>query len=145
MDQQPNVSSQNANKPSKLMALLALVIAFALPFVLVKLFPHKHRAHYSDSPKSLADIEDKPIPPIPPSPVPQEERNPSSSAGDTMLTVINKVSGAVPKKVTRIEKKSRYPLNPLLNHPLQLPIPSLQTELSKLMAGKLLKRSGGTP
>ncbi|KTD07178.1 peptidoglycan DD-metalloendopeptidase family protein [Legionella jamestowniensis] len=118
MDQQPNVSSQNANKPSKLMALLALVIAFALPFVLVKLFPHKHRAHYSDSPKSLADIEDKPIPPIPPSPVPQEERNPSSSAGDTMLTVINKVSGAVPKKVTRIEKKKPIPAEPSAKPPV---------------------------
>jgi murein DD-endopeptidase MepM/ murein hydrolase activator NlpD len=41
MDQQPNVSLTNPNKPSILLVLIALVVAFSLPFVLVKSFPHK--------------------------------------------------------------------------------------------------------
>ncbi|WP_028389251.1 M23 family metallopeptidase [Legionella fairfieldensis] len=41
MDQRPNVSLENSAKPSKLLALIALVIACALPFILVKSFPHK--------------------------------------------------------------------------------------------------------
>jgi murein DD-endopeptidase MepM/ murein hydrolase activator NlpD len=55
MDQQPNVlvSLESSPKPSKLMALIALVIAFALPFILVKSFSHKHKAvvaSFSSSP-----------------------------------------------------------------------------------------------
>ncbi|MBA2710182.1 MAG: peptidoglycan DD-metalloendopeptidase family protein [Tatlockia sp.] len=46
MDQRPNVSIKNSNKPSKLMVLIALAIAIVLPFILVKLFPHKQKANY---------------------------------------------------------------------------------------------------
>ncbi|KTD27927.1 MULTISPECIES: peptidoglycan DD-metalloendopeptidase family protein [Legionella] len=48
MDQRPNVSLKNSTKPSKLLALIALAIAFALPFILVKSFPHKQKANYSN-------------------------------------------------------------------------------------------------
>ncbi|KTC88263.1 MULTISPECIES: peptidoglycan DD-metalloendopeptidase family protein [Legionella] len=47
MDQRPNVSVDNSTKPSKLMALIALVIAFALPFILVKSFSHKQKISYN--------------------------------------------------------------------------------------------------
>ncbi|CDZ75744.1 Glycyl-glycine endopeptidase ALE-1 precursor [Legionella massiliensis] len=46
MDQRPNVSLENSSKPSKVMALIALVIAIALPFILVKSFPNKQKANY---------------------------------------------------------------------------------------------------
>lgn len=46
MDQRPNVSLENSAKPSKLLALIALVIAFALPFILVKTFSHKQKINY---------------------------------------------------------------------------------------------------
>lgn len=49
MDQKPNVSIKNADKPSKLLALTALVFAFALPFILVKSFPHKQQLSYNNS------------------------------------------------------------------------------------------------
>ncbi|ARG99282.1 peptidoglycan DD-metalloendopeptidase family protein [Legionella micdadei] len=47
MDQRPNVSVKNSTKPSKLLALIALAIAFALPFILVKSFSHKQKANYT--------------------------------------------------------------------------------------------------
>lgn len=53
MDQRPNVSLENSAKPSKLLALLALVIAFALPFILVKSFPHKQKANYDKNQQHL--------------------------------------------------------------------------------------------
>lgn len=46
MDQRPNVSINNSAKPSKLLALIALAVAFALPFILVKSFPNKQKANY---------------------------------------------------------------------------------------------------
>jgi murein DD-endopeptidase MepM/ murein hydrolase activator NlpD len=49
MDQRPNVSIKNSAKPSKLMALIALAIAISLPFILVKLFPHKQKANYDST------------------------------------------------------------------------------------------------
>lgn len=49
MDQRPNVSVDNSTKPSKLMALIALLIAFALPFILVKSFSHKQRTSYNSA------------------------------------------------------------------------------------------------
>lgn len=45
MDHRPNVSLNNPQKPSKLLALIALVIAFSLPFILVKSFPHKQKGN----------------------------------------------------------------------------------------------------
>lgn len=44
MDQRPNVSLNDPAKPSKLLALVALVVAFSLPFILVKSFPHKDKS-----------------------------------------------------------------------------------------------------
>lgn len=44
MDQKPNVLINNTNKPSRLLAVCALAIAFALPFILVNAFSHKHKA-----------------------------------------------------------------------------------------------------
>lgn len=42
MAPQSNISSNSSGKPSKLLAFIALAVAFVLPFVLVKTFPHKH-------------------------------------------------------------------------------------------------------
>lgn len=47
MDQEINVSLANSSKPSKLLALIALAIAFALPFILVKSFSHKRKHNTS--------------------------------------------------------------------------------------------------
>ncbi|HHF7346043.1 TPA: peptidoglycan DD-metalloendopeptidase family protein [Legionella feeleii] len=58
MDQRPNVSLESSAKPSKLLALIALVIAFALPFVLVKSFPHKHKTGYSENRLSVPELEE---------------------------------------------------------------------------------------
>ena len=62
MDQRPNVSLENSSKPSKILALFALVIAFALPFILVKSFPHKQKANYDTEEQHRLKIEelDKP-------------------------------------------------------------------------------------
>jgi len=58
MDQRPNVSINNSNKPSRLLALFALIIAFSLPFVLVKSFPHKQKSlNESENSLALSDIE----------------------------------------------------------------------------------------
>ncbi|STX52590.1 peptidase, M23/M37 family [Legionella busanensis] len=43
MDQQPNVSLDKSNKPSKILALIAILVAFALPFILVKTFHNKQK------------------------------------------------------------------------------------------------------
>ncbi|MBA2657707.1 MAG: peptidoglycan DD-metalloendopeptidase family protein [Tatlockia sp.] len=56
MDQRPNVSIKKSAKPSKLMAFIALVITFTLPFLLVKSFPHKQRIHYNRSELPAIDI-----------------------------------------------------------------------------------------
>lgn len=48
MDHRPNVSLNSPEKPSKLLALIALVIAFALPFILVKSFPHKQKTRFTN-------------------------------------------------------------------------------------------------
>lgn len=58
MDQRPNVSLENSAKPSKLLALIALVIAFALPFILVKSFPHKHKTSYGENRLSVPELEE---------------------------------------------------------------------------------------
>lgn len=58
MDQRPNVSLESSAKPSKLLALIALVIAFALPFILVKSFPHKQKINYASSRQSLPELKE---------------------------------------------------------------------------------------
>ena len=42
------ISITTPEKPSKILALLALVFAFALPFILVKTFPHKSKAKFTN-------------------------------------------------------------------------------------------------
>ncbi|STX29894.1 peptidase, M23/M37 family [Legionella beliardensis] len=49
MDQQPNVSVDKSSKPSKILALIAIIIAFALPFILVKTFHNKQRIAVNDT------------------------------------------------------------------------------------------------
>ncbi|MBA2653415.1 MAG: peptidoglycan DD-metalloendopeptidase family protein [Tatlockia sp.] len=61
MDQRPNVSLKNSAKPSKFMALIALVIAFALPFILVKSFPHKHKTNYDNLSQSAKPAQNSPV------------------------------------------------------------------------------------
>ncbi|MGQ3892073.1 peptidoglycan DD-metalloendopeptidase family protein [Legionella sp. CNM-4043-24] len=58
MDLPTNVSLGNSRKPSKLLALIALVVAFALPFLLVKTFPHKQISYVTSIPQSLQDSQD---------------------------------------------------------------------------------------
>lgn len=58
MDLPTNVSLSNSGKPSKLLALIALVVAFILPFVLVKTFPHKQKSFVTSIPPSLQDTQD---------------------------------------------------------------------------------------
>ena len=43
MDYQFNTTLHNSEKPSKLLALLALIVVFTLPFIMVKIFPHKNK------------------------------------------------------------------------------------------------------
>lgn len=65
MDQRPNVSLDNSTKPSKFMALIALVIAIALPFILVKSFPHKQKANYDpDLNQANTEIHESQLPTI---------------------------------------------------------------------------------
>ncbi|KTC87102.1 peptidoglycan DD-metalloendopeptidase family protein [Legionella brunensis] len=99
MDQQPSVSLQSLNKPSKLMALIALVIAFALPFILVKSFPHKHKASYSQSElptPAIAEPEEKPeVTNL----IIKEERKPSSSLANAKLSIKDITpAGPIPPK-----------------------------------------------
>ena len=56
MDQRPNVSIKNSAKPSKIMVLIALAIAIVLPFILVKLFPHKQKANYDIAQTSSVSV-----------------------------------------------------------------------------------------
>lgn len=58
MEQPTNVSLNNTGKPSKLMALIALAIAFALPFVLVKTFPHKQKSWVTSIPVAPAESDE---------------------------------------------------------------------------------------
>lgn len=41
MDPRPNLSLDKSKKPSRMLALGALLVSFSLPFILVKTFPHK--------------------------------------------------------------------------------------------------------
>ena len=56
MDYQFNVPLNSSEKPSKLLALLALVFAFTLPFIMVKIFPHKHKTKLSPPPSWVPEI-----------------------------------------------------------------------------------------
>ena len=51
-----HVSINTPQKPSKIIALLALVFAFALPFILVKTFPHKQKPRFTNKSMALPTI-----------------------------------------------------------------------------------------
>ena len=44
MAQQPNISKRPSGKPSKIIMSVALVIAFSLPYILVKNFAHQEKS-----------------------------------------------------------------------------------------------------
>lgn len=58
MAPQPDVSINSPNKPSKLLALIAIVVAISLPFILVKSFPHKNKSIIDNIPLTLPVTED---------------------------------------------------------------------------------------
>lgn len=58
MAPQSNVSLNSPNKPSKLLALLAIVVAISLPFILVKTFPHKNKSIIDSIPLTMPVTED---------------------------------------------------------------------------------------
>ncbi|MDP1614305.1 MAG: peptidoglycan DD-metalloendopeptidase family protein [Methylococcales bacterium] len=53
MAPRPSVSLNSPSKPSKLLAVFALAVAFTLPFILVKSFPHKNKSGFGSIPQSL--------------------------------------------------------------------------------------------
>lgn len=99
MDQQPKVTLQSANKPSTLMAVVALIVAFALPFILVKSFPHKHRT--TDTTSELPSVEFKQqsleLPEVELK-ITEEKRKPSSSLKNLELSTRDKVAEPIPVK-----------------------------------------------
>lgn len=54
MAPQTNVSLNSPSKPSKPLALIALVVAIALPFILVKSFPHRNKSIVTSIPQALS-------------------------------------------------------------------------------------------
>jgi murein DD-endopeptidase MepM/ murein hydrolase activator NlpD len=59
MAQQSNVPVNVPKKPSKLLALIALAVAFSLPFILVKTFPHKNKSVIDSIPLTLPAIQEQ--------------------------------------------------------------------------------------
>ncbi|KTD65244.1 peptidoglycan DD-metalloendopeptidase family protein [Legionella spiritensis] len=59
MAHRPNASLNKPARPSKLLALIALVIAFALPFILVKSFSHKQHSKFTSRTLALPKTNDK--------------------------------------------------------------------------------------
>ena len=55
-----HVSINTPEKPSKILALLALIFAFALPFILVKTFPHKQKTTFVNQSTTLPKIKSTP-------------------------------------------------------------------------------------
>lgn len=58
MAPQSDVSLNSPNKPSKLLALIAIAVAISLPFILVKTFPHKNKSIIDSIPLTLPVTED---------------------------------------------------------------------------------------
>ncbi len=59
MASQSNVTINTPRKPSKLLALIALAVAFSLPFILVKTFPHKNKSVIDSIPLTLPAIQEQ--------------------------------------------------------------------------------------
>lgn len=59
MASQSNVPINTPRKPSKLLALIALAVAFSLPFILVKTFPHKNKSVIDSIPLTLPAIQEQ--------------------------------------------------------------------------------------
>jgi murein DD-endopeptidase MepM/ murein hydrolase activator NlpD len=59
MAHKPNIPKRKPSKPSKLLMLFALIIAFSLPYFLVKNFAHHNKTDYMQQSLSLPDPEDE--------------------------------------------------------------------------------------
>ncbi len=58
MDRKPRIAQRQHGKPSKLLMLIALVVAFSLPYFLVKNFSHKKKTDFTKHSISLPQIEE---------------------------------------------------------------------------------------
>jgi murein DD-endopeptidase MepM/ murein hydrolase activator NlpD len=127
MDQQPNVSIENSAKPSKLLALIALVIAFVLPFILVKLFPHKQKANYVNQQGKLFTPELQPPPP-------------------SKIPIIAKQEPAVSTKLPAISKAAKLLSRVVAVQPsvtTAKPISSAAAPIEKKKGWQIVKTRGG--
>ncbi|MDI9819784.1 MULTISPECIES: peptidoglycan DD-metalloendopeptidase family protein [unclassified Legionella] len=145
MDQQPNVSLENSAKPSKFMALIALVIASALPFILVKSFSHKHKTH-SPFQQSAAEAPKLTAPPVlPKNQQLTRERN-ASSPESLNVNVTDKVTPDLMQqpKPAGIIATSQLPEQK--TSPLEKKIPGREWKTVKTQSGDslaiLFKRLG---
>jgi len=59
MAPQPDMSFHGPKKPSMLLAALAMVLAILLPFILVKIFPHKQNYLVDNVPMTLTSIDEE--------------------------------------------------------------------------------------
>jgi len=60
MAQRPNIPKRQSGKPSKLLTACALVIAFSLPYLLVKNFSHHSSNDYTHQSLSLPKLAEGP-------------------------------------------------------------------------------------
>ncbi|TAL60237.1 MAG: peptidase M24 [Legionella sp.] len=61
MDKRPNIRKRQSGKPSKLWMSIALVIAFSLPYFLVKNFSHRKHNDYTKQSITLPELEDSEV------------------------------------------------------------------------------------
>lgn len=84
-----HVSISTPEQPSKIIALLALVFAFSLPFILVKTFPHKQKPKFTNNSMALPNIS-------PPRPIAEEAVEQTKvNSTTTKLAETKRVSNAV--------------------------------------------------
>ncbi len=91
MEQRAKVLDTQPKKPSWLIGLIALCIAFSLPFIMVKQFAHPPKANLTNQPLSLPKIKD----PKKEQPAVSAEQNEwqiiKTKDGDSLATVFNKL------------------------------------------------------
>lgn len=114
MAQPTNVPTKNPGKPSRFMALLALTIAFALPFVLVKSFPHKQKSFVSSIPLPVQDADDSNslLPPADESDEDSEEETPAEDSKP------EPAAAALPAKPANTSVKPAAPEKPAVAAPV---------------------------
>ncbi|KTD16850.1 M23 family metallopeptidase [Legionella jordanis] len=156
MDQQPNVSLEDSTKPSKLMALIALIIAFSLPFILVKSFPHKHRTNFSVSNTEVFEpVQTSIVTPIPSKSEVLNKRKPVSSIASNSITKKDKVEGVKPPQKVALQQKQTIKPSPSSPKPQEQvrketpPNPNGDWKIIKMRKGDSLttvfKRQGLSP